>query len=131
MRKGLTLAVLLVALLGASAQATIQKRATSIDSGKVLNRGHQVEVRAHVTCTRGEAIIARVTVTQRSTAALAVSGATGTQCTGTREAFSMKLKALGAERFARRKAKVCAVARTSQNGHGTDALQWCKAIRLT
>jgi hypothetical protein len=132
MWKRLTLVAVFVALfaISASALATIHRPATTIDSGKVGNGGKRVEVRGHLTCTSGEMAFLRVTVTQRSTGAVAVKDSGGT-CTGKSQIFDVTASSVGAAHFARRKAKICALARTLRNTHATDALQWCKTVRLS
>lgn len=97
--------------------------------GIVANKGRQVTVTGPIAVTAGERTELRVTVTQRSTGALAEGGAffTGTGQTNQWEVTAM---AQSQERFAAGPATVVAVARTIVNGQATDAHQWLVNITL-
>ena len=102
---------------------TIDASAIVTDSGRYL------VVTGPLSCTPGERAFLRVSVTQRSTGALA-EGSTLINCTGELRQWEVHATALGNETFEVGAATAVASARTTTHGDTTDAHQWLVAVAL-
>ena len=97
----------------------------NIDSPVWLSgAGRQLLVRGPITCLAGHEVRIRMTVTQRSTGAVA-EGRWQRLCTGGSRHWTAKAVAEGSSAFAAGPAQACAVALARRGGKPTDALQWC------
>ena len=111
------------AVLAKLVQNTIDPIASVGDDGRHL------VVTGPITCTAGERMYLRVTVTQRTTGALA-EGTTFLVCTGTPQEWEVHAATQGRETFDVGSAAAVASARTTARGDTTDAHQWLVAITL-
>jgi hypothetical protein len=126
------LAAVAVGLLSATALGQDIKRTLAAfnPTGTLLSGGDRVKVGGHLTCTAGDHIFVRVTVTQNETAALAEKDWGNHVCTGANQSFGVTATWQGTERFAPGAATACALARTSNGSRHTGAIQWCSNITL-
>jgi len=95
----------------------------------VADNGRDVIVTGPIACTAGERAYLRVTVTQRSTGAVA-EGRTLLTCTETTQRWEAHASTRGRETFAEGPATATALARTTERGETTDAHQWLVDITL-
>ena len=101
----------------------------------VADNGHHVIVTGPIACTQGEQAFLRVTVTQRTTGALA-EGHTRIICTGDTQQWEVHGSIQRQETFQEAIATAVAVARTTlyeettEYGEATDAHQWLVDITL-
>ena len=95
----------------------------------VAENGHHVIVTGPVECTEGERAYLRVTVTQRSTGAVA-EGRTRITCTGDSQHWEAHVSIQGKEAFEEGPATAVALARTTDRGDTDDADQWLVHIML-
>lgn len=95
----------------------------------VTDNGRQIIVTGPVACTAGERAYHRVTVTQRSTGAVA-EGRTLINCTGDIQQWEVHASTQGKETFEEGPATAVGVARTTARGETTDAHQWLVDITL-
>ena len=95
----------------------------------VSDNGRHVIVTGPVQCTAGERYHIRVTVTQRSTGALA-QGHALMRCTEDIQQWQVRAWTQGWESFEEGDATAVATARTTDRGHATDAHQWLVNITL-
>jgi hypothetical protein len=92
---------------------------------RLSGAGRQLLVRGPITCLAGDEVRIRVTVTQRTTGAVA-EGRWRRLCTGGSRHWTTKAAvAEGPAAFAAGPAQACAVALARRGGKPTDALQWC------
>jgi hypothetical protein len=122
---------LLVILAGVFVAPTVVARITrnTIDPvGIVADQGRRVTVTGPILVTTGERTELRVTVTQRSTGAVAE----GVFFTGSGKTNRGEITALaeGRTAFEAGPATVVGLARSSINGHATDAHQWLVNVTL-
>jgi hypothetical protein len=110
------------AITGTSDQ-TINRTAT------ITSDGRHVLVSGPVSCTEGEKISIEVTLTQRSTGAVA-EGVWQGSCTGERQQWSLKATTEGKNTFEEGSAEAVALGITKDHGEVTDAHQWFRSIRL-
>ena len=106
--------------------------ANTIDPvASVTDKGRHLIVTGPISCTRGERAYLRVTVTQRSTGAVA-EGRTFVTCIGEGEPQQWKVHAStqGDETFEEGPATAVALGRTTSRGDSTDAHQWLVEITL-
>lgn len=104
---------------------TIDAEAITHDAG-----GHLVViVTGPLQCDAGERVLVRVTVTQRSTGAVAV-GSRRLRCTGAVQRWEVHAVPRGDAVFAEGDATVTAMARTTLRGDATDAHQWLRPVTL-
>jgi hypothetical protein len=104
--------------------------ANTIDTvGIVADKGRQVTVTGPITVTAGERTELRVTVTQRSTGAVA-EGAIFFTGTGQTNQWEITAAVEGRVPFEAGPATVVALARSSFNGQPTDAHQWLVNVTL-
>ena len=128
-RTALALVLILAAVFAASiAYArvvfnTIDPVATATDDGLHLI------VTGPVTCTQGERLHTRLTVTQRSTGAIA-EGRTLDRCTGEAQQWEVHASVVGRNAFEPGAATAVAIGRTADRGETTDAHQWLVEITL-
>jgi len=103
---------------------TIDGEATLDDAGRV------VEVTGPIRCTQAERATIRVTLSQRTTGAVAEGRWRGT-CRRTTTTWTAKrFVQQGSATFRPGSAKACALGVTRRAGTVTDAKQWCQPIRL-
>lgn len=95
----------------------------------VSDDGRHLFVTGPVECTVGERSRLRVTVSQRSTGAVA-EGRTFDTCTGGAQQWEVEASILGKARFEEGPATAVAIAVTSDRGEATDAHQWLVNITL-
>ena len=98
-------------------------------SGVLTKNGLLLKVTGPIACTAGEIVELRVTVTQRTTGAVA-EGYERTKCTGNDQVWSAQLLRLSREAFEAGPAIAVAVARTFDRGRATDAHQWLVNMNL-
>ncbi len=126
----LTAAALILAgaLLAPVASARITFN--TIDStARIGDNGRLVTVTGPMTCDGGQRIEMRVTVTQRSTGAVAEGRAVLT-CTGSSQQWEIRAATQGAKTFVAGPAVATAVATASTGGDTDDAHQWLVNITL-
>ena len=97
--------------------------------GIVAHNGRHVTLTGPLTFAAGERAELRVTVTQRSTGAMAEGRAVLTG-TGTANQWEVEAAVEGRETFAAGPATAVAIARTRASGKVTDAHQWLVDITL-
>jgi|ERR1043166_806442 hypothetical protein len=97
--------------------------------GIVADKGRHLTVAGPLAATAGDRIELRVTVTQRSTGALA-EGHTFFTGTGTTNQWEVEARAQGGATFEAGPATAVAMARTTVGGKVTDAHQWLVNITL-
>ena len=95
----------------------------------VADNGRHIVVTGPMACTAREKAHLRVTVTQRTTGALA-EGHTRITCTGGSQQWEIHAATQGHEGFQDGPATAVAVARTTHRGDITDAHQWLVEITL-
>jgi hypothetical protein len=95
----------------------------------VSDDGRHLVVTGPLSCTAGERAYLRVTVTQRTTGAIA-EGSTLVVCTGTTQEWEVHAAIQSREAFQAGAAVAVASARTTERGNTTDAHQWLVAITL-
>jgi hypothetical protein len=125
-------AVILLAVAGAFVTRTAFARITAntIDpTGIVSENGRHLTITGPIAVTAGERAELRVTVTQRSTGAVARGVAF---FTGTGATIQWKVEAMaeGAAAFEAGPATAVALGRTTEGGKATDAHQWLVEITL-
>ena len=131
-KKWLVPATLLLALAGVFIARTAFAKVVmnTIDPvGIVADKGRHLTVGGPITVTAGERTELRVTVTQRSTGAVAegVAFLTGR---GDLQQWEVEAAVQGRERFEPGEATAVALARTTVRGKVTDAHQWLVNITL-
>jgi hypothetical protein len=120
------LAVLFAAPLPAFARVILN----TIDASAIVtDAGRHLIVTGPLACTAGERAFLLVTVTQRSTGALA-QGSTLINCTGETGQWEVHATTQGREAFQTGTATAVASARTMIRGETTDSHQWLVAIAL-
>ena len=95
----------------------------------VTDTGRHVIVTGPIVCDTGERAAVRVTVTQRTTGAVA-EGITRVVCRGTEQQWKVHAAAYGNESFEQGTAWAVGLARTSDGARTTDAHQWLVEIAL-
>lgn len=131
-RPWLVSAAILLAVAGAFVGRTAFARITAntIDpNGFMSADGRHLTVTGPLAFTAGERAELRVTVTQRSTGAVA-RGVTLITGTGTTNPWKVEAHAEGAATFEAGPATAVALARTTADGKATDAHQWLVEITL-
>ena len=89
----------------------------------VTDDGRRILVTGPIICPEGERAVLRVTVTQRTTGAVA-QGRTRFTCTGNLQQWEVRVEKQGSEPFEGGFATAVALARTTEKGEPTDAHQW-------
>lgn len=95
----------------------------------VTDDGRQIVVTGPIACSAAERVILQVTVTQRTTGAIA-QGRTRFICTGDVQQWEVWVKKVGNAVFTEGAASAIALARTTANGQATDAHQWLVNVTL-
>lgn len=104
--------------------------ANTIDPVAIVSEnGRHILVTGPLACTAGERASLRVTVTQRSTGAVA-EGRALIICTGNTQQWEAHASTQGKETFEQGPAIAAAVARTTERGETTDTDQWSVGITL-
>jgi hypothetical protein len=130
-RRALFVATLIAAMAALTAPAgagvvlnTIDREATLDDAGRV------VETTGPIRCSARERASIRVTISQRTTGAVAEGrwrgGCRLTTTTWTARRFAPH----GSATFQPGMAKACALGITRRDSEVTDAKQWCRTVRL-
>lgn len=125
-------AVLAAAVVGACLvpAASARLAGNTIDPVAMLTEGgRHITLTGPVRCTGGEVCHTRVTITQRSTGALA-EGFAVFVCSGDDQEWQVEAWVQGEQAFERGPARAVALARTFDGGESTDAHQWVVNVRL-
>ena len=125
-RKALAAAALLLTLGGVLSARTAFARMTANTINPVAlvtDGGHHIVVTGPIACTAGERVHIRVSVTQRTTGAVA-EGRTLARCTGALQQWEVHASTFGPGSFEAGPATAVALARTVEHGTPTDANQW-------
>ena len=128
----LSLIVILLTLLGATVAPVAYARITfnTIDlTATVSDNGRRIVLTGPIQTDTVEKIYLRVTVTQRSTGAVA-DGIGILRGTGELQQWEIKIKARGKASFEPGPATAVAIAVTSDKGQTSDAHQWLVNITL-
>ena len=129
---GLVSAAMVMTLVGVFIAPTAFARVTgnTIDPVAIVaDNGDHILVTGPIACTASEKAYLRVTVTQRSTGAVA-EGDTRITCTGDTQQWEVHASTQGEETFQEGPATAAALARTTTPGETTDAHQWLVDITL-
>jgi len=130
MSKRTTAVLAIVAALVAAPMAFARITRNTIDTVAVVTEnGRHVVVTGPLECTVGERTHLSVTVTQRTTGAIA-AGRGFVICTGDEQAWGVDAAVQGREIFEVGPATAVAVARSVARGDTTDAHQWLVPITL-
>ena len=95
----------------------------------VSSDGREVVVSGPIQCEEGDYLQLRVTVTQRTTAAVAETVWNGV-CAGRVQKWEVTALAKGESRFEEGPAQACALATSTRSGKQSDADQWCVDVIL-
>jgi hypothetical protein len=95
----------------------------------VTDNGRHIIVTGPISCSESEPAYLRVTVTQRSTGAVA-EGSTRIACTADTQQWAVHASIQGRETFEEGPATAVAFARTTDRGDTDDAHQWLVSITL-
>jgi hypothetical protein len=131
-RAVLTLVAIVLTLVGVFAARTAYARVVrnTIDPvGIVADKGRHLTLTGPLAAFAGDKIELRVTVTQRSTGAVA-EGRGFITGTGTTNQWEVEARAQGGATFEAGPAIAVALARTTVHGHATDAHQWLVDLTL-
>lgn len=90
---------------------------------------HAIRIGGLVRCTRGGRVRIDVTITQRATGALA-RGTWTARCTGVSRRWTIRAARALTGRFRSGSATACAAGSAANSRRATDAIQWCKVLRL-
>ena len=121
--------VLLAALMAAPVAFAKVVFNTIDASALVTDDGRHLVVTGPISCTAGERAYFHVTLTQRTTGALA-EGQTVVLCTGDVQQWVVDVTAQGREPFLAGPATAVASARTTTRDNTTDAHQWVVEVTL-
>jgi hypothetical protein len=130
--RSLAAAAVVLSLAGSFAAPVVFARIAknTIDpTAIVTDRGRHVVVTGPISCDAREQAFIDVTVTQRTTGAMAF-GRTLRTCNGDTHQWRAHAVVLDKERFEEGPATVVAAARTSDDGEITDAHQWLVDVTL-
>jgi hypothetical protein len=125
-------AAMVMALAGVFVAPTAFARITlnTIDPVAIVtDNGRHIIATGPIACTESQRAYLRVTVTQRSTGAVA-EGRTLITCTGDTQQWEIHASTQGKEAFEEGPATAVAIARTTDRGDTDDAHQWLVAITL-
>ena len=115
----------------ATSQSIARIARNTIDpTAVVTDDGRHLIVTGPIECTLGERAYLEVTVTQRTTGAIA-SGRGVATCTGLTQQWDVDLEVQGSEVFDDGPAIAVAVAHSVRRGVTTDAHQWLVPVTLT
>lgn len=98
--------------------------------GQISHRGRELDITGPITATAGETVHLKVTITQRSTGAIAEGNAVF-RGTGQAGVWHVEADACGHASFKPGPATAVAVAVTTSRNRSTDAHQWLVNITLT
>jgi hypothetical protein len=122
--------VAVAALVGMAPMALARITANTIDPvAHLSDRGRQLTVTGPIACAEGERAHLRVTVTQRTTGAVA-EGRAAFDCTGGTQQWEVRATVHGRDAFEEGPATAAALGRTVDDGKVTDAHQWLVDIAL-
>jgi len=130
--KPLVSAAMLITLapVGTAPMAFAAIATNTIDAQAVIAaNGRRLIVSGPIQCTAGERVSIRVTVTQRSTGAIAEGSVVGV-CTGNIDRWEVQATTRGKEAFQEGAATAVAIATTTTGGQTTDAHQWLVNMTL-
>ncbi len=96
----------------------------------ISSDGREVVVSGPIRCDEGNCLQLRVTVTQRTTAAVAEAVWNG-DCAGRIQKWEVTVLAKGEPRFEEGQAQACTIATSARSGETSDAYQWCVDVILT
>jgi hypothetical protein len=131
MRRRLFVTALVAAMTASIAPAFAGVALNTIDRKAIMDTDHRVvEVTGPLRCTRTERATIRVTVSQRTTGAVAEGRWRGLCRPTTRTWTARSVTAHASPSFRTGTAKACALGVTRQGRTVTDAKQWCKRIQL-
>ena len=131
-RWSFAVAFLVLALVSASVMPIVYAgiQANTIDpSGAIAVGGHQIHITGPIMATQGEEVHLKITVTQRTTGAIA-EGEVKFVATGAPQHWQATAHRFHKETFAEGPAVAVAVARTTLQGKTTDSHQWLVPIML-
>ncbi len=130
MRGLVTALVLTLAAVFAGRMAFARVAYNTIDPVAIVtDNGRQLVVTGPIECTDSDRAYARVTVTQRSTGAVA-EGHTRITCTGDAQQWEIHAATQGTQTFTEGPATAVGLARTTQRGQTDDAHQWLVDVTL-
>jgi hypothetical protein len=113
-----------------AAPASARVVANTVDPVAIVtDDGRHLVVTWPITCTANERAYLRVTVTQRTTGAVA-EGRTLLTCSGDAQQWEVHAATLGKKTFEAGPAAAVALGRTTTRGDTTDANQWLVEITL-
>lgn len=115
----------------APAPAPARVRVNTIDQVASLDgAGRVAQVTGPIGCTQAERATIRVTLSQRTTGAVAEGRWQGVCRRSTRRWTARRVVVQGSARFRTGRAQACALGVTRRRGRVTDARQWCQEVRL-
>lgn len=115
-------------LSGAVADARITRN-TIDGTAKLTDNGRTIIVTGPIQCDQTQPTYMRVTVSQRSTGAVA-NGIANITCTADEQQWEVRITTQGNATFEEGPAFAVALAKTTQNGKPDDAHQWLVPITL-
>jgi hypothetical protein len=115
-------------MIGALADAKIAKN-TIDPTARLTNNGRSIVVTGPIQCSGTQPTYMRVTVSQRSTGAVA-QGVANITCTPDQQQWAVRITTQGNATFQEGPAIATALARSSVNGSPDDAHQWLVDITL-
>ena len=118
-----TLLIVMVADLFVAPAAFARIRNTNDVFSVTFDKGRHLVVAGHATCDAKETVVIRVTVTQRSTGAVAEADISFT-ATGELQDWLARLPTIGRQAFEEGQVTVVYLIHTSYRGESTDANQW-------
>ena len=131
-RAALVMALMAVTMTALTASASAGVVLNTIDRGATLDaRGHVLAVTGPIRCSEAERATIRVTVSQRTTGAVADGRWRGLCRRTTRTWTARQFAPHGSASFQAGTAQACALAVTRRAERATDAKQWCRTIELT
>jgi hypothetical protein len=131
-RAPLVMALMATTMTALSASASAGVVLNTIDCEASLDAGgHVVEATGPIRCSQVERATIRVTVSQRTTGAVAEGRWRGLCRRTTRTWTAKRFVPHGSASFEAGRARACALAVTGRAERATDAKQWCRTIELT
>ena len=115
-------------LIGGLASARIARN-TIDPTAKLTDHGRGILVTGPLQCSEGQPVDLRVTVSQRSTGAVA-EGTARITCTPDEQKWDVRITTQGNATFQEGPAIATALARSTQHGDADDAHQWLVEITL-
>jgi hypothetical protein len=127
--KGLLVATAVAGILSGSLADAKIARNTIDATARVTDNGRVLVATGPIRCDAIQPTYLRVTVSQRSTGAVA-GGVANITCTPDERQWEVRLTAQGSATFEEGPAIATALARSTQNGNPDDAHQWLVEINL-